>query len=1299
MDIEILENWFRSKNSLLSNDETNPYLSENLTDWEKEFLKSVIAQWEEKRRLSTKQWAIVKRIKDKLDGNAGLDKVSTKETSSIEHISDPIFPINFSNRNERKGWYSDYTNIGSIPSFLNFLYKEKDSKLENLLSQTYFLENANRERLKDESRDLISNLSCKIFQRGTIPFSTYGVENKIIKNLELNSFLKENLNEFDQSNYLQDINFKSRELITPIIDKKEFIFDEEFDNKDFFDSELEREFFLEWIKQNFGESAQKWIFPQVNIDSILRSYGLNGDGNRRSDFLFSHPDKTFFIELDGEEHNQEKAALDKERDDALASCGFQVFRIPNTELINNDGDALNALKEVLNKIFQNKEDCSKKSKLLAKAALDSSTASKLQYAICKSLEYGWLKDKEWTMRVSGADSIASSSVYDAFLIIDSMSILYGRDLSPDKIILATDKESFEISSSGIIKSKEVPKKFDVSISMELDKTPFEHVIGESDKNRHDFVVRSCYLPIKFSSKNKFKSERVHISKDLEDAQIRDSLKVFLSDIYRKTDFRDSQAEAITNLLQGLDTVVLLPTGAGKSLIYQLSGLLLPGSTIVIDPIVALMEDQVEGLNNYGIDKCVSISAANKNLISDIKLISDGEFLFILHSPERLQTSKYRSALASLGQVSLINLAVLDEAHCVSEWGHDFRPAYLNVSKNIRKICKDQIKKKPPPIAALTGTASRAVLRDVLTDLEIDVEDNGNSLIRPETFDRKELNFFIGKAEGVNVSAATFKGMIKSIPQKFGIPENAFWQTRDDDTFSGVIFCPFRKGRADQTIQKSLDIVREITNTTTTAYAGSAVPGFEDGSWEEIKRRNVKDFKNNQTQLLVSTKAYGMGIDKPNIRFTLHYGIPTSIEAFYQEAGRAGRNRKDSYCGIVFTESSEENTNSLLDPSKTIEEIKEELKGLPQDDIRNQLWFHTNNFSGIQNEVNQIKITLDKIEPLSLSAKRNKQLFEFTEDIQIPFNLLSAEDERIPQRLLKIGVLSDYQKEYGEKKYTFNINTFNLEESKNLLKKYVQSIAPGRLQEFSKELELIKFSTPKANIIALSESYIRFTYDFIERARRIAIREMCLLARKCSNNKEVKQIIQDYLHEGASVESLEILLQQSNVVLTEWFNRLELVNSQLDVNELKGQVVRLLESYPDHPGLFYLRSMTEFQTKSRDLISANNNLKYAITNSIYKYSLDISEWDFVLVNSLNLLGSKKENNNYLIAKAILELVEELVLSKEDLPAFFKILEEMEDENIDYLLAVKEISFITNRLQKGLEPIKNVFEDENTIQLLN
>ena len=223
-----------------------------------------------------------------------------------------------------------------------------------------------------------------------------------------------------------------------------------------------------------------------------------------------------------------------------------------------------------------------------------------------------------------------------------------------------------------------------------------------------------------------------ISKDLSDDEVEENLNIFLKNIYRKKQFRDSQSKEKS--FRGHDTVVLLPTGAGKSFIYQLAGLLMPGSTIVIDPLVALMKIKLI-LNQYGIDKSVSISMANKSLENDINLISNGEYIFILHSPERLQTSRYRDALRSLSQLSLVNLAVLDEAHCVSEWGHDFRPAYLNVSKNIRSMCKDQ-DGIPPPIVALTGTASRSVLRDVLTDLEIDPEDE-NSLIRPESFNREE----------------------------------------------------------------------------------------------------------------------------------------------------------------------------------------------------------------------------------------------------------------------------------------------------------------------------------------------------------------------------------------------------------------------------------------------------------------------------------------------------------------------------------------------------------------------------------
>ena len=236
-------------------------------------------------------------------------------------------------------------------------------------------------------------------------------------------------------------------------------------------------------------------------------------------------------------------------------------------------------------------------------------------------------------------------------------------------------------------------------------------------------------------------------------------------------------------------------------------------------------------------------------------------------------------------------------------------------------------------------------------------------------------------------------------------------------------------------------------------------------------------------------------------------------------------------------------------------------------------------------------------------------------MEIPFEKISSDNEKILQRLTKVGALDDYEKEYGQRKYIVKINSFKLESGKDLLKKYVSSIAPGRLKEFTKELDLINFSSNKENIIALCSSYIKFTYDFIERARRSAIREMCLLARKSKNNEEIKQVIQDYLQEGASTESLEILLQQSNITLSDWFQRLTIVENQLDANELKGQVIRLLESYPDHPGLC-TKVNDGIVNKNKRHFSANNDLKYAVSSSIAIFTscqigivLFMNQWSF------------------------------------------------------------------------------------------
>ena len=146
-----------------------------------------------------------------------------------------------------------------------------------------------------------------------------------------------------------------------------------------------------------------------------------------------------------------------------------------------------------------------------------------------------------------------------------------------------------------------------------------------------------------------------------------------------------------NTLRHSDTVVLLPTGAGKSIVYQLAGLLMPGITVVVDPIVALIEDQVQGLQSLGIGRAVGIvssMAGREERNRLLKQIERGEYQFVLHTPERLQTPEFRNTLRALREISLVNLAVIDEAHCVSEWGHDFKPAYLNLANNLRRFAAD-----------------------------------------------------------------------------------------------------------------------------------------------------------------------------------------------------------------------------------------------------------------------------------------------------------------------------------------------------------------------------------------------------------------------------------------------------------------------------------------------------------------------------------------------------------------------------------------------------------------------------------
>ena len=205
----------------------------------------------------------------------------------------------------------------------------------------------------------------------------------------------------------------------------------------------------------------------------------------------------------------------------------------------------------------------------------------------------------------------------------------------------------------------------------------------------------------------------------------------------------------------------------------------------------------------------------------------------------------------------------------------------------------------PTLLALTGTASRSVLRELLTELKIG-KDNSDALIRPLNFDRNELKFHITKVASGGDTSAILRGILNGLPSKFNVPPGEFFQPAGSRTNSGVVFTPFVNGRSHGLFAVK-SAINNALNVPVTAYSGSAPKGVNALAWDSEKRANAQSFKDNDSPVLVATKAFGMGIDKPNIRWTVHMGVPSSMEAFYQEAGRAGRDKRLAYCSLIFSE--------------------------------------------------------------------------------------------------------------------------------------------------------------------------------------------------------------------------------------------------------------------------------------------------------------------------------------------------------------------------------------------------------------
>lgn len=596
--------------------------------------------------------------------------------------------------------------------------------------------------------------------------------------------------------------------------------------------------------------------------------------------------------------------------------------------------------------------------------------ARLQKVIIEALLTGHISinTKQWKVLVKECDvpcaALAFEDLKMMFNHLSAMSKEYDNLQFPDVElhILSPNYSTSELhlGNKTYQRVSQVNREqiFDMVIDIAID----EYVDAENVKFSEFKAKNNCYFNVR-SSKSIYSSREIYTTDTIlykpvteisasEDyvviAEQKEHLVFFLNLIFRKAEFRPGQLPILNRALQNKGVIGLLPTGGGKSLTYQMAALLQPGITIVIDPLKSLMEDQYDGLLASGIDCCTYINSelGQEERWRNEQMMESSQVVFTFISPERLCIYEFRERLKNMHDLNVyFSYGVIDEVHCVSEWGQDFRFSYLHLGRNLYTYVLS--KQKPITLFGLTATASF----DVLADVERELSGNGafqldpDTIVRYENSNRLELQYKIERIEveykddqyfapgnilegypkPVNIGdiwsvhkqkADYLMSYITKIPQyirelqtdesldkilsrfkerenieledasslRVDMPDN-YYVNQAEYQQSGIVFCPHvnNSGVSVSVNSKNLSSVCKVGT-----FAGSPMDGCE---MDNQSMENMRKFRANQMPVMVATKAFGMGIDKPNVRFTINLNYSTSLESFVQEAGRAGRDRK------------------------------------------------------------------------------------------------------------------------------------------------------------------------------------------------------------------------------------------------------------------------------------------------------------------------------------------------------------------------------------------------------------------------
>lgn len=959
----------------------------------------------------------------------------------------------------------------------------------------------------------------------------------------------------------------------------------------------EEEKFLKELSKRIDPSIFQLVECQRPLSTLLNVSDASGFHDQRIDFTLETKDSRIVIEIDGKQHTEQKQLLlDRQRDESLEKNHWKVVRIPALNVRKNEIDpALEMLEQhfrddpflaTASRRFHEPLATEEAGRAALQLVIIPVGVARVQWALVWGFLNGQLDFEKPLLKIAVVEEdipCAYLAVWDFINSLNHLRRLAGiREPIPRIMLEVIRNPDFESYPDGIdVLPGDPGLEVHLSRFNEIKRVlqnPHDLVISVSTlhigkKDLHCPVGQDACIQISSVHGNREVDQRIESASPMKYQFGKDTaedLLFFLHCIFRKREWLNGQREILQRALALEAVIGLLPTGGGKSLCYQLAALLQPGMTLVVDPLRSLMYDQIENLKRSQIDAAAYVSGDQDTQEREhtLDLMAQRSYILLFISPERLQIRTFRRRLEELCLHTPVPYLVIDEVHCVSEWGHDFRPSYLKLADNARRSCVHH--GVEPSIIALTGTASWVVLSDIQREINISEDE---AIVTPQTFDRPELEFEVIKCES-DEKISKLRGKLLDMPQRFDMPAQRFFQPGN----GGIVFCPHVNGEygtaevANQIRRHLGDLIPQVPT-----YSGKAPRNQDPRKWDAVKLENQRAFRENEVPLIVATKAFGMGIDKPNVRYTIHYNIPISLEAFYQEAGRAGRDGGHAICLILFS-GDLSRWRELYDPDLSAEKLasvtQKRVSRRSQDDIYRMLYFHTNTWRGEDREFQDImNIVQSKIRPTTEYLDCDQK-----EHIVIPFSLqLEGEIEEDPRsrvekvlyRLSILGVVADYTLDHSARQFEVEVVRRSDDSVKNAVLDYVARYKPLEYRtQYAREIETFQHATMLGKCAG---ALLKFVYTEIEKKRRRAILEMADVASTMPENSAFRGALLNYLEKSEFTQKLTELSKRIDP--REWVEIASQVQDIDSSRHLLGGCRRSLESYPDHPGLLILSAFS------------------------------------------------------------------------------------------------------------------------------